>query len=128
MADVVEQLKRCRSSTPGKESRRLMVFDNRDQATREREATYQIARTEGDSSTPRPEPLANVFVRSRSPSGERWLELPRSTRGRHRGRFRMLIPALGEAIASLGFHSLRRFMTVLLLLALGLMLAWYFLR
>ena len=68
MAAVISELEGCRKSTKGKTSRPLMVFDDRDEQTREREATYQVARPKRDSTTPKSEVLSSVFVRSRAPA------------------------------------------------------------
>ena len=50
MAAVIVELEECRKSEERKKSRPLMVFDDRDEETREREATYQVGTTEGRSS------------------------------------------------------------------------------
>ncbi len=66
MAAVAAELEECRKLKVRKKSRPLMVFDDRDEETRQREATYQIGPPKGDSAPPRSEVLSSVFVRSRS--------------------------------------------------------------
>ncbi len=71
MAAVQVALEECRKSSRRKKSRPLMVFDDRDEATREREATYQVGRSKDDSAEPRSEVLSSVFVRSRRSGDDR---------------------------------------------------------
>jgi eukaryotic-like serine/threonine-protein kinase len=70
MAAVITELLECRKPQRGKTSRPLMVFDDRDEKTRERDATYQIATPQSDPAMPKSEVLSNVFVRSRSRSSD----------------------------------------------------------
>jgi eukaryotic-like serine/threonine-protein kinase len=70
MAAVITELQECRKSKSGKASRRLMVFDDRDEKTRERESTYQIAKPMSEPAAPKSEALSTVFVRSRSSSND----------------------------------------------------------
>jgi serine/threonine protein kinase len=128
MSAVVSELEKCRSPAASKTPRSLMVFDNRDEAARQIETTYKIARPESDSTGPRSELHANVFVPSRTPSSDRRLLRPTSAGLRQRSRLVVPILALRKALASLGVRNLRRFLTVVLLLLLGSMLAWYFRR
>jgi hypothetical protein len=71
MAAVATALEECRKASRRKKSRPLLVFDDRDEETREREATYQIGPSKSDSAAPRSEVLSSVFVRARRPSDDR---------------------------------------------------------
>jgi len=129
MAAVISQLERCRSSAQDKTPRRLMVFDDRDEATRERESTYQFAGPKRDSTPPRSGIVSSVFVRSRAAGSARF-ERPRSTRSRSRWRFivPMLIRPFRLLHASSDLPKSRRFIAAILILALGSILGWYLLR
>jgi len=97
MAAVIGELQGCRGSTGGKASRPLMVFDDRDEKTREQESIYEIARPKRDKNPPQSEVLSTVFVRHRSSSSNR-LAKPRNTRSRDRWRF-----VVAVVIVALGF-------------------------
>jgi hypothetical protein len=70
MGAVIQVLEACRSSLSTTSSR-LLVFDDRDEETRKRDETYQVARKKVDRSEPKSEVLTNVFVRSRGSSTDR---------------------------------------------------------
>ena len=71
MAAVITELEECRKSKAGKAARPLMVFDDRDEKTREPESIYQVAQPQGNPASPKSEVLSSVFVRSRSSSNDR---------------------------------------------------------
>jgi serine/threonine protein kinase len=97
MAAVVGSLEECRKSMRRKKSRPLLVFDDRDEETRRREATYQMAKPKPDAQEPRSAVLSNVFVRSRSPSNER-LERSAPSRETHQLVVAIVIVALALAL------------------------------
>jgi eukaryotic-like serine/threonine-protein kinase len=70
MSAVIAELRECQKAQSRGSSRPLKVFDNRDEKTREREATYQIATLKSDPSPAKSEVVSNVFVRSRSRSSD----------------------------------------------------------
>ncbi len=105
MAAVISELERCRKSTRGKTSRPLMIFDDRDEETREREVTYQVARPKRDSTSSRSEVLSSVFVRSRAPSND---EFESPSRSFWRENWQLVV--------------------AFLILAVGLILGWYAIR
>ena len=72
MAAVIALLERCRRLAKSKPSRPLMVFDDRDEKTRERDLVYEVAKPERGSTEPKSELRANVFVRSRTQSEDRY--------------------------------------------------------
>jgi serine/threonine protein kinase len=82
MAAVAAAFEEFQKSTRRKKSRPLMVFDDRDEETRARDASYQIQGSRGDSRSPASEVLSNVFVRSRS-AGDDWEEGADDASSRH---------------------------------------------
>ncbi len=105
MAAVAVALEECRKSSRRKKSRPLMVFDDREEDTREREATYQIGRSKDDSAEPRSEVLSSVFVRSRRPSDDR-----------------------EESIDDASSRQTWQLVAALLIVALALLVGWVFIR
>jgi serine/threonine protein kinase len=105
MAAVISELEGCRRAAKGRASRPLLVFDDRDEETRERESIYQIATPDRDSSPRQVEAPSTVFVRSRSPRSER---LERNDGEPSRETWQLVV--------------------VCVVLALGSILGWYFLR
>jgi eukaryotic-like serine/threonine-protein kinase len=103
MAAVVGSLEECRKSMRRKKSRPLLVFDDRDEETRRREATYQIVKPKRDAPEPKSAVLSNVFVRSRSP-GNDWSE------SANKGLSR----------------ETRQLVVAIVIVALALVLGWYF--
>jgi serine/threonine protein kinase len=128
MADVVKELEKCRGSAPVKKPRRLKASDSPDDATLEREVTYELEQPAAAANESRPQALANVFVRSRTPSSQRRVVRTQSPSSRQRNPLLVPILAVGRALATLDFHKLRWVATVVLALLLGLMLAWRLLR
>jgi eukaryotic-like serine/threonine-protein kinase len=106
MAAVVATFEECRKSSRRKKSRPLMVFDDRDEKTREREATYQVGPSQGDSTAPESEVLSSVFVRSRSP-GDDWNE---------------------DVDDASSWRQPRHLVVALLVVALALLLGWFFIK
>ncbi len=105
MAAVISRLEGCKKSAKSKPARPLLVFDDRDEKTREREATYQIARTERTPDEPESQVFSNVFVRTRSQSDDR------------------------QQTERNGISSeTRQLFVTLLLVASAIILGWFFLR
>jgi eukaryotic-like serine/threonine-protein kinase len=105
MAAVIDLLERCRRLAKSKPSRPLMVFDDRDEKTRERDMVYEVAKPERGSTAPKSELRANVFVRSRTQSEDRH-----------------------ASSASAASRETRQLMVALVIVALGLILGWVILR
>jgi serine/threonine-protein kinase len=105
MAAVIRELEECRKSATGKTPRPLITFDDRDEATRERDLVYPIARPKRDAAEPQSEVHSTVFVRSRSPSTER-VERP----------------------GSMPWHENRQLIAVILIVAALLLFGWYVFR
>ena len=82
-----------------------MVFDDRDEETRAREATYQIGPSKDESAAPRSEVLSSVFVRSRTPGGDH-----------------------EEDIDEASSRETRQLAVALVIVALVLLLGWVFIR
>jgi serine/threonine protein kinase len=105
MAAVITELEECRKSKSAKASRPLMVFDDRDEKTRERDSTYPIAKPMNEPAEPKSEILSNVFVRSRSSSNDR-----------------------PERQASTQSRETWQLAVVMLILAIFFILGWYMFR
>jgi serine/threonine-protein kinase len=105
MAAVAVALEDCRKSGRRKKSRSPMVFDDRDEETRAREATYQIGPSKDDSAEPRSEVLSSVFVRSRSRGDDR-----------------------EESIDDASSRQTWQLVVALVIVAIGLVLGWVLVR
>ncbi len=103
MSAVIGKLEGCRKELRRKKP--LLVFDDRDEETRRRDATYQVARQKRDDPEPESAVQSNVFVRSRRSGDDR----PDATDRAIKGETRQLI-------------------LTLVIAAIGLILVWYFLR
>ena len=105
MAAVAVALDDCRKSSRRKKSQPLMVFDDRDEETRAREATYQVGRSKDNSPEPRSEVLSSVFVRSRRSGDNR-----------------------DESIDDGSSRQTWQLMVALVIVGLVLLLGWVFIR
>jgi len=105
MAAVIRELEGCGKTTTGRTSRPVITFDDRDDETRERESTYQIARAKRDTPDPKSEVVSTVFVRRRGSSDER-IERPATASWRENRRFVAAILILG-ALLAFGWYLFR---------------------
>jgi eukaryotic-like serine/threonine-protein kinase len=105
MAAVAAELEECRKLKGRKKSRPLMVFDDRDEETRKRDATYQIGPSTRDSAPPRSELLSNVFVRSRSSGDDE-----------------------DDGIDDASARQTRQLVVTLLIVAVAIVLGWFFFK
>jgi serine/threonine protein kinase len=103
MAAVAALLEECLKSMRHRKSRPLLVFDDRDEETRRRDASYQMAKPKRDAPQARSTVLSNVFVRSRSPGNDR----PEST-------------------SSTPSRETWQLVAAVLIVALALIMGWYF--